>query len=492
MFKDFWADRSPSKRCDWIDQLRGWAVIVMIEVHCVNVWLQPALRPEWLNYLNGLVAPSFTLAAGFSLTLSTFRTDGTLRPFWPDTARRLGFILLCAYALHAPGFTLADWTVLASPQKLRELFKIDVLQCIVFSLLILQALARIIRSPRAYTWVALGLAVWIPIVSPYIWGQGVGDGLWLPIRGLLNGNSDRGVQALFPLFPWIAFPAFGAFLGGLYRWGRVESDAGGKARLSEARWLLGLLLLGLGLWAFGSGFKKSWLWEGTWLQSAGGVWRLHGPWGAWTWNELQSIHNTTLPSVADRLGYLLMGGALLGFIDKLRPRLPGPNPVVAASQESLLLYMLHLNLIFGVLLTPAVLGVTGWDWGTQGWTGTFLLTAAIIGLNLWAGLAWRDVRQQPERMRRLQRFAVSCLAVWFLAGGWWTFRFYLESPELAREPYPFLNAARARKGLPPTPDGLCRDPEEYFREAALRKLKIGSEGRRKIEDQLRRRAAAGT
>ena len=81
MFKDFWADRSPSRRCDWIDQLRGWAVIVMIEVHCVNVWLQPALRPEWLNYLNGLVAPSFTLAAGFSLTLSTFRSDGSLRPF---------------------------------------------------------------------------------------------------------------------------------------------------------------------------------------------------------------------------------------------------------------------------------------------------------------------------------------------------------------------------------------------------------------------------
>ncbi len=491
MFKDFWADRSPSRRCDWIDQLRGWAVIVMIEVHCVNVWLQPALRPEWLNYLNGLVAPSCTLAAGCSLTLSTFRSDGSLRPFWPDTARRLGFILLCAYALHAPGFTLAEWTVLATPQKLRELFKIDVLQCIVFSLLILQALARIIRNPRIYTWVALGLAIWIPIVSPYIWGQGVGDGLWLPVRGLLNGNPDRGVQALFPLFPWLAFPAFGAFLGGLYRWARVEANAEGRARLSEGRWLLGLLLLGLGLWAFGSSFKKAWLWQGSWVQSVGGVWRLHGPWGAWTLNALLSIHNTTLPSVADRLGYLLMGGALLGFLEKLRPRLPGPNPVVAASQESLLLYMLHLNLIFGVLLTPAVLGVTGWDWGTQGWTGTLLLTAAVIGLNLWAGLAWRGIRQQPERMRRLQRFAVSCLAVWFLAGGWWTFRFYLESPELAREPYPILNAARARKGLPPTPDGLCRDPEEYFREAAVRKLKINSEGRRKIEEQIRRRSQPG-
>ncbi len=490
MLKEFWADRSPSKRCDWIDQLRGWAVIVMIEVHCVNVWLQPALRPEWLNYLNGLVAPSFTLAAGFSLSLSTFRADGSLRPFWPDTARRLGFILLCAYALHAPGFTLAEWTVLATPQKLRELFKIDVLQCIVFSLLILQALARIIRNPKVYTWVALGLAVWVPVISPYLWSSGVGDGLWLPVRGLLNGNPDRGVQALFPLFPWIAFPAFGAFLGGLYRWGRVEADADGRARMGEGRWLLGLLLLGAGLWAFGSTFKKAWLWQGTWVQNPGGGWLLHGPWGAWTWNELQTIHNTTLPSVADRLGYLLMGGALLGFLERVRPRLPGPNPVVAASQESLLLYMLHLNLIFGVLLTPAVLGVTGWDWGTQGWSGTLLLTAAIIGLNLWAGLAWRDMRKQPERMRRLQRAAVSCLAVWFLAGGWWTYRFYLESPELAREPYAMLTAARARKGLAPTPDGLCRDPEEYFREATRRRLRINEEGRRKIEEQLRRRAGA--
>ena len=57
-----WTDLTPSKRCDWIDQLRGWAVIVMIEVHAVNVWLHAGLRPDWLNYLNGLVAPSFTMA----------------------------------------------------------------------------------------------------------------------------------------------------------------------------------------------------------------------------------------------------------------------------------------------------------------------------------------------------------------------------------------------------------------------------------------------
>ena len=487
-----WSDFTPSKRCDWIDQLRGWAVIVMIQTHCVNVWLQQGLRPDWLNYLNGLPAPSFAMAAGFSLTLSTFRADGTLRPFWPDTAKRLGFILLCAYALHAPGFTVADWTVLATTQKLRELFKIDVLQCIVYSLFILQGLARIIRHPRVYTWVALGLALWISFISPYLWANGVGDGLWLPIRGLLNGNSDRGLQALFPLFPWLAFPAFGSFLGGLYRWGRTEANPEGRARLSEGKWLTGLLALGALLWMFGSVFKKVWLWQGAWVQLPSGAWLMRGPFGSWSWNELQSLHNTTLPSVMDRLGWILMGGAVIGFAEKLRPRFPGPNPVVAASHESLLLYMLHLNMIFGVMLTPFFVGLTGWDWGTLGWTGTLLISAALIVINLWACIAWRKVRETPLLMRRLQRYAVSVLAVWFLAGGWWTFRFYLESPELAKEPHFFLNSARVRKGLPPTPDGLCRNPEEYFRESARRKLNLSDGARAKIREQIQRRGGSAS
>ena len=470
-----WNDLTPSKRCDWIDQLRGWAVIVMIEVHAVNVWLHAGLRPDWLNYLNGLVAPSFTMAAGYSLVISTFRTDNTLRPFWPDTARRLGFILLCAYALHAPGLTAADWTVLNTTQKARELFKIDVLQCIVFSLLILQGLARLVRNPRVFTFLALVIAIFVPLVSPHLWAHGVADGMWLPIRGLFNGNSDRGLNALFPLFPWIAFPAFGSFLGGLYRHLRVEA-IDGKARWSESRFLAGLAAVGAVLLAWGTACQQSWLWGGEWLQE-NGTWMLHSPTGAFTYGELGAIANTTLPSVAGRAGWILLGGSLMGAIELVRPKGHGANPVKAASAESLLLYMLHLNLIFGLLLAPAVIAFTGLGWGSLGWTGTLLLTAAIIGLNLWAGVAWQQVRQTPERMRWLQHKGVAALGIWFVLGGWWTFRHFLQSPELAKEPYHFLNAARVRKGLPPTPDGLSRDPGEYFREAERRRMHL-SEGAR--------------
>ena len=454
----------------------------MIEVHVVNVYLHAGLRPDWLNYLNGLVAPSFTMAAGYSLVISTFRTDGTLRPFWPDTARRLGFILLCAYALHAPGITAADWTVLNTAQKARELFKIDVLQCIVFSLLILQLLARLVRNPRVFTGLALGIAVFVPLVAPHMWAHGVADGLWLPIRGLFNGNTDRGVSALFPLFPWIAFPAFGAFLGGLYRHLRVE-PVNGRARWSEPRFLAGLAVLGGLLLAWGASRQQTWLWGGQWLQE-NGTWMLHSQTGAFTYAELGAIANTTLPSVAARAGWILLGGALMGAIELVRPRWNGPNPVKAASAESLLLYMLHLNMIFSVLLAPAVIGLTGWGWGSLGWPGTLLMTALIIGLNLWAGVAWQRVRQTPERMRWLQQKAVAVLGVWFVVGGWWTFRHFLQSPELAKEPYRFLNAARIRKGLPPTPDGLTRDPEEFFREAERRRMQLSAGAKAELSRQI--------
>jgi uncharacterized membrane protein len=483
-----WNDLTPSKRCDWIDQLRGWAVIVMIEVHAVNVWLHPGLRPDWLNYLNGLVAPSFLMAAGYSLVISTFRTDGTLRPFWPDTARRLGFILLCAYALHAPGITIADWTLLNTAQKARELFKVDVLQCIVFSLLILQGLARLVRNPKVFTGLALIVALFIPLVAPSLWGTGVADGLWLPIRGLFNGNPDRGVQALFPLFPWIAFPAFGAFLGGIYRELRVMAKDG-RARWSESQYLLALALLGAVLLGWGSARQHAWLWGGQWIQQ-NGVWMLHSVSGAFTYSELGAIANTTLPSVAARLGWILLGGAAMGTFELVRPKWPGANPVISTSRESLLLYMLHLNLIFSVLLSPAVIALTGWGWGSLGWTGTLTLTAVIIAFNLLVGVWWQKVRLDPARMHGLQHRAVAALGIWFVLGGWWSFRHFLQSPELAKEPYVFLNTARARKGLPPTPDGLCRDPEEYFREAERRHLRLGDDAKADLRRQILARGEA--
>ena len=457
-----WNDRTPSKRCDWLDLLRGWAVIVMIEVHCVNVWLHQGLTPEWLCYLNGLVAPSFIMCAGYSLALSTFRADGSLRPFAP-TAKRLGFILICAYLLHAPGLTLVDWTLLSTPQKFRELCKIDVLQCIVFSLIILQVFARLIRRPMAYAGAAMVLALGAAWAAPHLWKPGVADGLWLPVSGLINGNTHEGVNALFPLFPWFSFAAFGSVLGVLYRETRVLPQDG-QSRWSEARWLLALAALGALLAAWGTWQAPSWLWGGGWP----------------SW-DMGRLHNTTLPSVAQRLGMICMAGSLLGWFETVRGTWPGPRVVEAAGRESLLLYMLHLNIIFTLLLADPIRVRTGWAWYGLGWTGTLTLTAAVIAVNLAAGVAWQRVRRNPGRAWQLQRKGLIFLGFWAVAGGWITYHHFHRSPELATEPYAFLNAARVRKGLAPTADGLSRNPMEGIREKLRLKGKLNAQEQHLLE-----------
>jgi len=459
-----WHDLTPSKRCDWLDLLRGWAVIVMIEVHVVNVWLHRGLIPEWLQFVNGLVAPSFIMCAGYSLALSTFRPDGTLRPFAP-TGRRVGFILICAYMLHAPGFTLAEWTVLATPQKFHELLKFDVLQVIVFSLLILQGLARLIRRPMPYAAAALAVAAGTAWAAPYLWRPGVAASFWLPLRWSINGNTMNGVTALFPLFPWLAFAAFGSVLGVGYRHVRVLPREG-RARWSEAQWLTVLALVGglLALW-------------GTW-QAPGWLWG--GPWPA---SDLGRLHNTTLPSVAQRLGVVCLAGSFLGWFEAVRGTWPGPQVVMAASRESLLLYMLHLNMIFMILLAPPLVALTGWGWYGLGWTGTLAMTAVVIAVNLAAGVAWQAVRLDPARTWKLQRRALIVLGVYFLAGGWVTYHHFRRSPELATEPYAFLNAARVRKGLAPTPDGLSRDPREGIREKLRLKGRISAQERALLDSK---------
>jgi hypothetical protein len=77
---------------------------------------------------------------------------------------------------------------------------------------------------------------------------------------------------------------------------------------------------------------------------------------------------------------------------------------------------------------------------------------------------WQKIRQEPARAWKLQRVGLILLGSWFLLGGWVTYHHFHRSPELATEPYRFLNAARIRKGLAPTPDGLSRNPEEGVRE----------------------------
>ena len=209
------------------DWLRGLAVVVMIQTHALTL-LRSELRTGtlWarLQWIDGLVAPAFIFAAGFSLALVQVRgAEGGVR--WPrlrKTLRRLGEVLLVA--------TLVNWMWFPLLREPRWIFRIDILHCIGLSLLLaLPILAALAARPLVLRWAALALAALVFGLSPFA------ERVHAPLAALANGSTG----SVFPLLPWAGYVYLGASAG--------ATAAAGDVR-ALTRWIAGLLVFGIVLW----------------------------------------------------------------------------------------------------------------------------------------------------------------------------------------------------------------------------------------------------
>jgi uncharacterized membrane protein len=223
------AESTRVKAFDW---LRGLAVIFMVETHSL-VLLRPELRqgPGFarLNFINGLVAPSFIFAAGFSLALTQVRSAkaGARATRIRRTARRIGEVLAVGTLLNVMWF----WYPLHD--SLHWLLRIDILQCIAFSLLIaLPLIAGLAKRPNVLAAVTFALGLGVFLASPFA------EQVRGPLASVFNNSGD----SVFPLTPWAGYVYLGAATGAI---------AASRSIVATKRWLLILLGLGAALWALG-------------------------------------------------------------------------------------------------------------------------------------------------------------------------------------------------------------------------------------------------
>jgi uncharacterized membrane protein len=219
---------APLGRIKAFDWLRGIAVLVMVETHSL-VFLRPELHQTRamarLNWVNGLVAPSFILAAGFSLGLLQVRAAASggagRRARLRRTLRRIGEVLAVG--------TLVNMVWFPVTVEPRWLTRVDILQCIGLSLLLaLPLLVALATRPYRLAAVSLLLAAAIFFFAPY--SEQV-TGSWA--TQLLKRGGPW--STVFPLLPWSGYVFLGAALGALL----------GAGDLVRTRWLL-LGLLGVG------------------------------------------------------------------------------------------------------------------------------------------------------------------------------------------------------------------------------------------------------
>ncbi len=198
-------------RVAWIDLFRGAAVLVMIETHVVNTFLASILREggwfAWLNYINGLVAPSFLFIAGFVQGMERRRSPGKPVQYGRRASRLLGIAAL-GYAMHFPVMQVLrrEWW-----DALKIGSQVDVLQCLSLGLGVLLGIAWLVQrfaGNAARYWTAGVFAVMSAVVlaaplAPQWTGGPVILAAWL----------NRATGSLFPIFPWLGFVFLGALMG---------------------------------------------------------------------------------------------------------------------------------------------------------------------------------------------------------------------------------------------------------------------------------------
>lgn len=201
-----------NKRLLFVDLHRGLVLLVMIEVHIFNTMLLPHIKTLWwfsyLNFINGLVAPSFLFISGFAFVLSGKKKLEEFRKFkfafWKQIGR-IGLIFLVGYSLHLPYFSLQKMLHKATSAEINGFINVDILQCIAFGLLLLFLLRLVIKKDAVYIWALVSLGAFTVWIAPYFWNTPASQ--ILP-AALSNFLTKRG-GSFFPLLPWLGFMFFG-------------------------------------------------------------------------------------------------------------------------------------------------------------------------------------------------------------------------------------------------------------------------------------------
>ena len=213
----------------YIDLLRGWALIVMIEVHIFNAFILPELKEtdwfQFLNFINGLVAPSFLFVSGFAFIISSERKIDELRKFgkyFRNKLSRIGLIFIAGYSLHVPFFSFSRIVSKTPYDQLISWFNVDILQCIAAGLLLLLIMRIFIKRDGLFYGFLIAITILISLISPLVWETDFGK--YLPVFFADYFNPLYG--SFFPLFPWLFFLFSGAVFSRYYIISRNEKREG--------------------------------------------------------------------------------------------------------------------------------------------------------------------------------------------------------------------------------------------------------------------------
>ena len=348
---------APPQRREYLDWLRGVAVLLMISAHLFDSWTRAADRDTLLfrgvMLVGGMGTTLFLFLAGMSLTLSAgskLRRTGSQQAASLAVMRRGFEIFLLAFV-----FRFQAW-LLGWSRNAWDLLKVDILNIMGPAIIAGAVLWRCGRTSTSRFAILLGSAVLVGIATP-------------PVRTFANAILPRPLQAYitpveglsnFVFFPWLALVFAGAAVGVV-----VERTLPGVAeRLTIRR--IGVGGIVVGLLAFGASFLPS-------------------PFGAsefWTTSPSYLFIRAALGTLAVAIAYWSMAAA------------PGRwQLLVLLGRSSLFVYWIHVEMLYGLVSRPwhGQLSATA---AAAAYVPFCALIVACVLMKNAAGGGWRRSRGQ--------------------------------------------------------------------------------------------------
>ena len=359
----------------YIDLLRGWAVLVMIETHVVNAFMQNSLRlAPWfkaVNFINGIVAPAFLFIAGYSFAIVGQRkwndylsTNGI---FWKQVGRILQ-IWIIGYALHIPFFSFNKLAYLIGWEEWKPFWTVDVLHSIAISLLLMLLLVLVARTQRVFFLLVCVIGSVTAFATPFMASLNVDRTLSLPFANYVNALHG----SLFPIFPWMSFVMFGGAVGQLYIFL--------KDRVTDEKFFKSIFIAGVACIAVSliADWVPIWIYppHNYWLTSPGFVFV--------------------------RLGIVLMLLATLWIWE--RTAHSGKSVVSLLGSESLVTYTGHLLIIYGLFFDAKSLAIIiGNNRSVPEVVG---MTILLIGAMASTAYVWNSLKKKSMLYARIVQYSI--------------------------------------------------------------------------------------
>ena len=313
-----------SKRIIYVDIMRAFAVLMMIQGHTVDTFLADEYRTMdsviysiW-HTLRGFTAPIFMFTAGliFTYLLKTDDFEFTKNPRIKKGLKRALMLIGIGYLLRYPTYKIFDFTYVRQAQW-DIFFAVDALHLIGFGMLAIIAISFL--SKRLHLSINFLISVIImfllfvsPIVNKVEWN------IFLP--QYLSSYLTRSYGSLFPLFPWLVYVLAGGLLGNyLYKNDGIYA----KKRFSFTLSTIGVLFIFTSFILFRL--------EAAVLDEMKYWFFING-------------------MVSLRVGYVILLNGIMAFIVRKFDTIP--EIIKETGKKTLMLYVIHVVILYGSAWFP--------------------------------------------------------------------------------------------------------------------------------------------